>query len=365
MAEQSAAEIQRAYLAAAITARFDGFADVEYPDWHSLLDRLRAESAQHAWRGPIVIDELPYLIASDASLASILQHWVDNGEDCPCLVVSVYALWGGIPKYWELAEGFGEQLDAAIDWLVLDPSGPLHQEPERLLREELPPAMHLRPLLDIIGNGAHRLSEIAGRLGKPASSLSRPLIHLQEMGFLQREVPFGSSPLSSKRSLYRVDDPFLRLWFRVVAPHRAALAQATRDRRLAIWQRYRVSLEAEAWESLCRQALPRLISSKVNLENLGPWEPAQRFWQGRLPEVDLVARSVDGGKLLVGEAKLSSQIQRHARNLSVKDVSHLPEVAGKEIVRALFVPENETGNSECDGVHVVDAGIILRSLRDY
>lgn len=155
------------------------------------------------------------------------------------LSISHGALWGGVPCYWELAEPFGTDIDNAVDALVLDPAGPLHGEPDRLLREESPPATALRPLLDVIGNGAHRVSEIAGRLGKPTSSLSRPLASLMEMGFVRRDTPFGSDPKSGKRSLYRIDDPFLRLWFRVVAPHRAALAGAPRETRLAYWRRYR------------------------------------------------------------------------------------------------------------------------------
>ena len=90
-------------------------------------------------------------------------------------LIRAYAVWGGMPRYWELAESFGVDFAAAVDALVLDPAGPLHDEPDRLLRAEMPPAMALRPLLDVIGNGAHRVSEIAGRLGRPASSLAGPL----------------------------------------------------------------------------------------------------------------------------------------------------------------------------------------------
>ena len=413
VAEQTSAKIQRAYCATAIAARFPGFADVEYPDWRSLLDRLATEAERCAWHGPVILDELPNLVAADLSLASSLQNWVDQAKDRPCLavsgsstqmmrgavldagaplfgrasqafalrpleaghlgeifplasdrwLVSAYAVWGGIPKYWELAEPLGEDLEAALDWLVLDPSGPLHHEPERLLREEVPPAAYLRPLLDVIGNGAHRLSEIAGRLEKPATSLSRALAHLQDIGFVHREVPFGSSPASGKRSLYRVDDEFLRLWFRVVAPNRAALASVPRGTRIEIWKRHRASLEAEAWESLCRQAVPRLNASDSSLAELGPWGGAQRFWQGRLPEIDLVARSVDGRRLLVGEAKWSSQVDKHARHLGARDLSHVPGFDSHEIVRALFVPDVSTEDRAIDGVHLVDAGTVLRSLR--
>ncbi len=414
VAEQSSAKIQRAYLASAIAMRFPGFADVEYPDWRSLLDRLSSECQKRAWRGPFIIDELPYLIESEPSLASILQRWVDHSQWRPCFVVSgsgthmmrgtvlnasaplfgranqafaleplsagllsevfpdassrwlvsAYAVWGGIPRYWELAADTGADIDAAVDWLALDPSGPLHHEPERLLREESPPATHLRPLLDVIGNGAHRLSEIAGRLGKPASSLSRPLVHLQNMGFIQRELPFASNPLSGKRSLYRISDPFLKFWFRVVAPNRAALASVPRQTRLEIFARYRSSLEAEAWESLCRQAVPRLSCESSAVARLGPWRSAARYWRGGLPEVDLVARSLDGKRLLVGEAKWSGRVRKHAEHLMRRDLGHLPGINDHEIVRTLFVPDLPEGRDRIGDMHLADAGAVLRSLRD-
>ena len=181
-----------------------------------------------------------------------------------------HALWGGMPRYWELAEPFGLDIEGAVDTLVLDPAGPLHPEPDRLLLEETPPATSLRPLLDVIGAGAHRVSEIAGRLGWPASSLSRPLAALTEMGLVRRETPFGSEPRSGKRSLYRIDDPFLRMWFRVVAPARTALAQAPRETRLEYWRRHRASLEAQAWEELCRMAVPFLHRADCSPAGLAP-----------------------------------------------------------------------------------------------
>ena len=330
-----------------------GSRSVEYPDWRSFLDRLRAEAAATNWPGPFILDELPYLLAADPSFASVLQNWLDRPGPRPSLVVSgsswrmmhgallgaaaplygraveafavqpllpgyladafpgsnpreqvaLYALWGGTPRYWELSAPWVTDLESAVDTLVLDPAGPLHDEPDRLLREETPSASALRPLLDVIGAGAHRISEIAGRLGKPASSLSGSLATLCEMRFLRREIPFGSPPRSGKRSLYRIDDPFLRLWFRVVAPRRAALAAAPRETRLAYWRRARTALESFAWEELCRAAVPTLHRTDAPLGALGPWEPAQRYWRRNEPELDLVARSVDGGRLLVGEVK--------------------------------------------------------------
>ena len=412
-AEPSAPAVQRRYLAAAVGRRFPGFAEVEYPDWRSFLLRLAREAAGSGWPGPFVLDELPYLIASDATLTGALQAWVDTTPGRPTLVVSgssrrivhgaalasdaplygrareafalrplkpgyladpfpgadpqhlpaFHALWGGMPRYWELAEPFGLDIEGAVDRLVLDPAGPLHPEPDRLLLEETPPATSLRPLLDVIGAGAHRVSEMAGRLGWPASSLSRPLAALTEMGLVRRETPFGSEPRSGKRSLYRIDDPFLRMWFRVVAPVRTALAQAPRETRLEYWRRHRAGLEAQAWEELCRMAVPFLHRVDCSLAGLGPWEPAQRYWRRNEPEYDVVARSVDGRRLLVGEAKSTPQPLPAAALRFRPRAPPVPGAAGLEVVPVVFVPRANPAPVEEGRVHMVNARTVFGALR--
>ncbi len=412
-AEPSAPAVQRRYLAAAVDRRFPGFADVEYPDWRSFLLRLAREAAGTGWPGPFVLDELPYLVASDATLTGVLQAWVDTTPGRPTLVVSgssqrmvhgaalaadaplygrareafalrplkpgyladpfpradarqlpaFHALWGGMPRYWELAEPFGLDIEGAVDTLVLDPAGPLHPEPDRLLLEEIPPATSLRPLLDVIGAGAHRVSEMAGRLGSPASSLSRPLAALTEMGLVRRETPFGSEPRSGKRSLYRIDDPFLRMWFRVVAPVRTALAQAPRETRLEYWWRHRASLEAQAWEELCRMAVPFLHRADCSLARLGPWEPAQRYWRRNEPELDVVARSVDGRRLLVGEAKSTPRPLPASALRFRPGPPPVPGVAGLEVVPAVFAPGAIAAPAAEGGAHVVNARMVFDVLR--
>ena len=83
-------------------------------------------------------------------------------------------------------------------------------------------------LLALIGAGYHRLSEIGSRVGQPATNLSRPLSRLIDLGYVRRELPFGESTRSTKRSLYRLDDPFLLFWYRFVAPNRSRLEHVGR-----------------------------------------------------------------------------------------------------------------------------------------
>lgn len=394
VADQSSAAIQRRYFAQAVSGRLPGFDLVEYPSWRAVFDRLAADAAVRRFRGPIVIDELPYLLGTSPELPSVLQQWADHAARGARLAVALsgssqrmmqglafdaaaplygrareilevaplaapflrrampalegtellvaWTAWGGIPRYWELAASERGPMAQRIDALVLDPSGPLHQEPDRLLLEELPPAVELRPLLDAIGAGAHRMSELAGRIGRPVTSLSRPLDRLTGLGLVRREVPFGESARETKRSLYRIADPFMRLWFRVVAPNRGLLAAAGPAQRRALLKRLLPALTAEAWEELCRARLSSL-GPRCALGALGPWEPAGRWWQGSEPEWDLVSRSADGERALLGEVRAWHAVAKpaavvaEARRLAARPAPP-PAQRAKQVVRALFIP---------------------------
>jgi AAA+ ATPase superfamily predicted ATPase len=396
VADQSAAELQRRYFAEALGERLPGFAEVDYRDWRSLLSRLAREAQLVGWTGPLIFDELPYLVLASPELPSVLQRWIDHeardarlkvavagssqrmmqglvlSGDAPlfgrareileirplppaCLYEAfdvpdgirwseLHTAWGGIPRYWELAQGEGGEVLDQVDRLVLDPLGPLHREPDRLLLEEIPSALETRPMLDAIGAGAHRVSEIAGRLGRPATSMARPLDRLLGLGLVRREVPFGEDEKSGKRALYKIADPFFRLWFRVVAPYRAQLASGTPAARRQILDRFWDNLCAQGWEELCRDQVPRLPAEK-SLGQLGPWGPASRWWRGAEPEWDLVSESLDGRRVLLGEAKWSAgpfdrrSLEKALRELVSRSAPPLPaRLAGAEIVRALFVP---------------------------
>jgi DNA-binding transcriptional ArsR family regulator len=247
--------------------------------------------------------------------------------------------------------------------LALDPSGPLHREPDRLLLEETPPAVALRPLLDVIGAGAHRLSEIAARLSQPATSLSRPMARLMDLGLVRRETPFGEPEKAGRRTLYRISDPFFRFWFRVVAPHRTALATAARKSRLSFWTARRPALVSETWEDLCRAAVPRLgIPSGGN----DVWLPAKRWWHGNEPEWDVVSKTADGSAHLAGEVKWSDRpISDPELKRLCDDQAARPLPAGLPpgTLRALFVSATASPSSPAfGGVRVYDAAAVMKAL---
>lgn len=423
VADQSGAAIQRRYFAASVATRFPGFDQVEYPDWRSLLNRISAESIHQRWRGPLIVDEFPYLAVTSPELPSVFQAWLDHEAkeaklavalagssqrmmqglvmgatealygratvafhlqplDAGYLsealnlksalgVITAYTAWGGVPRYWELMEESGFPLDRAVDHLVFHPMGPLHEEPERLLLEELPPAVALRPILDAIGLGAHRVSEIAARIGGPATSLSRPLQRLMELGLIQREIPFDAPSASAKRSLYKIADPFCRMWFRVVAPNRGFLADAPARAREKLWREAKPGLVSAAWEDLCRQWVSSAGTAQhAALKGKGDFGPSRRFWHGEGPEWDVVSQTLDERAVIIGEAKWSespvdiSKLRSLAKALIKKGIPPVKGLRDKEPCYVLCVPEvTQDAPAEIDGVHVVTGDQILKLKR--
>ena len=135
----------------------------------------------------------------------------------------------------------------------------------------------------LAGRGAERLSEIAGRLGTAQTNLSRLLQQWLDASILRRELPFGESVRSSKKVLYRIQDPATRFWFRVYSPHRSLWRTYTPAQKRKLIHDH----AATVFEDHCRERFPG----------------AQRYWDSGV-ELDLVAPDPDNGKgLLVAEVK--------------------------------------------------------------
>lgn len=377
--------LQRRALAQEIGSLISGFDRVEYRSWDDLFERWYADAPAGSI---LALDEFPYLVSAAPELPGILQKHLDRKPKGPVhlalcgssqrmmhglvldasaplygrareilkieplkvfylqqamgdadadRVSETYAAWGGIPRYWELALDYGTTFEA-IRQLVLDPMGVLHREPERLLSDQMRDTRQAASLLSLISQGCHRLSEIAARLGKPATSLTRPLAILVELGLVRREIPFGASPRDSKRSLYKIADPFLLLWLKLVEPNRsmleAGLVGSVADGVLKSWPQYL----GNAWEELSRQSVPWLTTYGRT------WKPAARWWgqglDGNNLELDIVAASLENeSEILVGEAKnqcTPDEVPRLLEGLKLK-ASRCPILKGKNISCALWI----------------------------
>jgi AAA+ ATPase superfamily predicted ATPase len=418
-ADESAPSLQLKYFALALERVLPGFSSVEYPDWTSFLTRLAKDALQEGWRGPLIIDELPYLITTSPEFPSVFQKFLDIDAKRAKLIVALcgssqrmmqgaildasaplygradeiiklgpisvgyigdaldlklprqiiesYSIWGGIPKYWEIVKNKGSSLLENIDSIVLDPMGPLNDEPNRLLQEEIPSAISLRPILDAIGLGAHRLSEIAAKTGQPVTSLGRPIQRLQELDLISREVPFGSEEHHSKRTLYKIKDPFVKFWFDIVASRRSHFAQATPHNRQQWLNENLDYLFSNTWEEICRQSIPQLSSGwKKPL-----FGQASRYWHGRdAPEWDILASSLDAKDILIGEAKWTSKrpsetwIHKIFTELKAKGFPPIHRHPQMKIHYVIFIPEKPAKLELPPQMKVVDAKEVIDSFKE-
>lgn len=158
LADRSEGQHQRTLLAKVVAQVFPDFDKLTYPDWESLF---RAVNYRTDKRFTLCLDEFPYLVEQSPELPSVLQKLVDEKQLKYNLVlcgssqnmmyglfldstaplygradeimrltpihlpyiqealnleavgaVEEYAVWGGVPRYWELRENRNSLSDA-------------------------------------------------------------------------------------------------------------------------------------------------------------------------------------------------------------------------------------------------------------
>lgn len=383
LADQSDQVLQRRALAKQIEQLLPGFSDGTYNTWESLFNAMNTRNHDRKKKLTLILDEFPYLVTEDPAIPSMIQKMIDTealnmhlvlcgssqrmmksllfDETSPLYgrareivkirplkpgwiegalkvkdreAIEHYSIWGGVPRYWELAAEFPDSAEA-IRELVLNRDGILHNEPRRLLLDDMRTDTQPHSLLAIIGSGVHRISEMSSRLEKNSMNLLRPLDILIELDLVRREIPFGELEKNTKKTFYTIADPFLRFWYRFVYPNLSALEQELYDQVLESWELNREQFTSGVWEDLARESVPHLSILKKQ------WKQARRWWGkdrfGEMHEIDIVAESIDGSSILLGEAKWgNSDPDTICRKLEMYSTS-LPFTKGKSVVAACWV----------------------------
>lgn len=166
----------------------------------------------------------------------------------------VHALVGGTPAYLGMSAGplTEDGVDGWVERGLLNPLSAMFREGNVLLYEqpELVDETLYFSVLNAIAGGASRRSEIAGRLGRPDSSLSHALAVLEEVRLIERV----EDALVAKRPVYRITEPVIRFHQLVIRPREAAIAGLGGDR---VWPAVRDTVDAKIYgphfEQLCRE----------------------------------------------------------------------------------------------------------------
>ena len=211
-----------------------------------------------------------------------------------------FAVAGGIPAYW-LQLSPEKDILANLQDHVLRKGEMLYDEVEFLLRMELREPRYYFALLQAIAQGKRKLSEIVNATGLTQSLANKYLGVLADLRIVEREVPVTeTTPLKSKKGLYRINDEFCRFWFRFVLPYRSELEMGRVDQvSQTIISRLPQYL-GDIYEKVARETLP------VHMDSFFPFTAIGRYWE-RGEEIDVVAVNQELNAILFCEVKASEK----------------------------------------------------------
>ncbi len=170
--------------------------------------------------------------------------------------VAIYAIWGGIPAYWERVNP-DLTISENIRHELLTANNLMQAEPRLLLQDFVSDPHNYVGILRAIANDARTQKEISAFTGLAQGHVSQYLSILQEAGFVERRVPVTQGD-RSRLGRYHIVDPYLRFYYRFLSNRQTQLALGIQDQALEEIRRHlRDFIGANTWEELCREWLLR------------------------------------------------------------------------------------------------------------
>ena len=216
-----------------------------------------------------------------------------------------YGCFGGVPYYLQQVNP-RESLRENLARLYFDPMGFLFEEPYGLLRQEFQEPALYNSILRAIAAGANRPKEIADRTGVAQTSLPRYLKALEDVGIIEKAVPFGENSETSKRGIYRLSEPCYMFWFRFVMPFTSDIEQGLgRAVANALPEEQIDEYLGHRFEALCAEWL----AEKAKAGDLPVAATAVSSWWGTNPakraqdDIDVLAADRVSKQLVIGECK--------------------------------------------------------------
>ncbi len=310
-----------------------------------------------------VIDELPYLVQSEPSVTSALQHLLDHewsesklylilcgssmsfmekkvlseksplfGRRTAQLKIEpltyldaarfhpelspeenalIYGITGGVPHYINKLRVHDSVKDALMENLF-DTSAYLFEEPENLLKQELREPAIYNAIIAAIADGATKLNQISDKTGNETAVCSKYLKTLMELGIVQKRLPVVQK--SGKKTIYRISDQFFRFWYRFVPKNMMAIASGGMDRIYdAAVGSFLSSYMGLVFEEICKQYLIYYADQlPILLQDIGEWWGAHPQEKKEV-QVDIVALGAkpdnagSGRRFLIGSCKFKNE----------------------------------------------------------
>jgi uncharacterized protein len=264
----------------------------------------------------------------------------------------IYAICGGIPAYLR-AFNQGRSVEQNIIATLLEETGPLAQEPDFLLREELRDLIPYHAVLTGLAQGSVPPRKLARLASIDGRALNYHLGTLVNLGYVQRRHPLTGAQLNAKTVRYALEDPLLRFWFRFIFPNLnilRPLGPAT-----GFTEIIRPELESYlglCFERLCREALPYFYVA----EGVRSTFMVGEYWD-RHVQIEIVGWR-DDNWTDIGECKWGTVDSIKALAVELDDrVKRYPNKRGASVGKRLFLRRTGRGVT-------APAGFRLHTLAD-
>lgn len=328
-----------------------------FPNWREFFDYVIKKAGERKKsEKPLVIifDEFPYLVEADGGISSFFQYGWDMGlKNKRVLLIimgssismmykhalahsaplygrrtgqwllepfrfgetkkfypnasfensfSLFAVSGGIPAYARVFDG-QKTLRENILERVLPEGNYLSVEPELLLSEEFDDARVYLTILQAIGLGRTKFSEILQQSHLPATALPIYLQTLMELRLIKKEVPV-TEPIreKSKKGSYSLSDPFLRFYFSFIFPHNSLIKGRSYDTLFTQHGEVLTQLVAKSFEDTSAE----FIKEAGERGTLPHFECMGRWWD-KNTEIDLVGLNKADNSILFVETKWNTK----------------------------------------------------------
>ncbi len=354
-----------------------------YASWEAAFDEVRRATAQE--RLVVILDEFTYVMQANPEVPSIIQHAWDHQlkeQSAVFLIltgslagmiqrhvldyqaplygratgrirlqalpfgalmellpryrpdqrVAVHAITGGVPGYVEL---FDDQLSITenLRQRIVTPANVMMGDAVFLLHEQLDEPRNYMAIIEAIAAGYHNLSDVAKMAGLARTNIVKYLGVLQELGYVERQVPATvRRPERSRKGRYVIVDPYLRFYFRFLSPNLSLIERGMVGQAISLMQDHLIDfIGTHTFEELCRD----WVAVQADLGTL-PFLPERigSFWS-RQAQVDVAAVNWRTKDILLGECKWGD------------------DEVGRSVIRALVGKTDEVLPDERWAVHYV------------
>ncbi len=339
-------------LADLATSTYEGLGEGSgfvFSNFDAYLDYIAQKAATELL--VLVIDEFPYMVQSIPDVMGVLQRFIDLklektklklvlagssvsfmehqvlGDKSPlygrrtaqCKVmpfdlsetrtlyggteintVLVQEITGGIPLYVSYFSP-DEVIEDSIKRLFFSSNGLLYNEPLNILNMEVNEPQAFFSVLELLAHGVNKQVELADKSGMSASNISYYLSTLQNIGLVDKKLPFGDA--NKKKTIWYVKDGLFQFYFKHVHPYRVLIERGVVDGTMAWLGKSFSTYAGRPFEEICRNHV--LSHANLPITEIGSWwgsDPRTK----REEEIDIVAKTIDGD-LIFGECKFTNE----------------------------------------------------------